>query len=200
MVYILAGVDLEHIVSYFDNPEHIEEYIKMAEGSDGRELIEILKTWLKPSATVLELGIGPGVDFELLSKDYRVTGSDYSQAFLDRYRQKNPDADLVLLNAVTMDIDRKFDCIYSNKVLHHLTRNDLKTSLHRQVQVLNDNGILFHSFWFGETDEEMHGLLFTYYTEETLRQSIGDEYRILEMKQYTEMEDADSLYLVLQKK
>jgi ubiquinone/menaquinone biosynthesis C-methylase UbiE len=187
-------------MTYFDNPKHVEEYVKMAEGFDGRELIEILKTWLKPGATVLELGIGPGVDVELLSEHYQVTGSDYSQAFLDRYRQKNPDADLVLLNAVTMDVDRKFDGIYSNKVLHHLTRNDLKTSLHKQAEVLKDNGILFHSFWYGDTDEEMHGLLFTYYTKETLKQAIGNEYRILEMKQYTEMEDSDSLYLVLQKK
>ena len=187
-------------MSYFDDPEHIEEYVKMAEGFDGRELIEILKPHLKPGATVLELGIGPGVDFELLTEHYQVTGSDYSQAFLDRYRQKNPDADLVLLNAVTMEIDRKFDCIYSNKVLHHLTRNNLKTSLHKQAKVLNDNGILFHSFWYGDKQEEMHGLLFTYYTEETLKQIIGDQYRILELKQYTEMEDSDSLYLVLQKK
>ena len=66
--------------------------------------------------------------------------------------------------------------------------------------VENDGGVLFHSFWYGDKVEEMHGLLFTYYTEETLKQLIGDEYRILEMKQYTEMEDADSLCLVLQKK
>ena len=187
-------------MSYFDDPKNIEEYVKMAEGFDGRELIEILKPHLKSGATVLELGIGPGVDFELLSEHYQVTGSDYSQAFLDRYGQKNPDAELVLLNAVTMDIDRKFDCIYSNKVLHHLTRDDLKTSLHRQADALNDKGILFHSFWYGDKEEDMHGLHFTYYTEETLRQAISDEVQLLELKQYTEMENADSLYLVLQKK
>ena len=187
-------------MAYYDVEKNVTEYINMAEGYDGRDFIPILQTTLKNGSTVLELGMGPGKDFELLSEHYQVTGSDYSQAFLDRYRQKNPDADLLLLNAVTMDIDRKFDGIYSNKVLHHLTRDDLKTSLHKQAEVLNDNGILFHSFWYGDKQEEMDGLLFTYYTKETLKQTIGEQYRILEMRQYTEMEDSDSLYLVLQKK
>lgn len=188
------------VMGYFDNPENVETYISMAEGYDGQELIEILKTWLEPGATVLELGMGPGVDLDILSEQYRVTGSDYSEVFLERYRQKEPDADLVLLNAVTLDINRKFDCIYSNKVLHHLTSDDLKTSLHRQAELLNDNGILFHSFWYGDKEEDMHGLHFSYYTEETLSRLIGDEYKTLELRKYTEMEDADSLCLALRKK
>jgi SAM-dependent methyltransferase len=130
------------VVGYFDDEKNVEDYIRMAEGYDGRELIEILKTYLQPGATVLELGMGSGKDFELLSETYQVTGSDYSTVFVDRYRQKDVEADLVLLDAVTMDIDRKFDCIYSNKVLHHLTRDDLKLSLQRQAVVLNDHGLL----------------------------------------------------------
>ncbi len=101
---------------------------------------------------------------------------------------------------MTMDVDRQFDCIYSNKVLHHLTREELIQSLHRQASVLNQNGILLHSFWPGEGEEEMSGLRFTYYTEATLGESTGTEYEALELQRYSEMEDGDSIYLLLQKK
>lgn len=187
-------------MGYFDDEKNVEEYIRMAEGYDGRELIERLKTCLKPGATVLELGMGPGKDFELLCEIYQVTGSDSSPVFLERYRAKDAGADLVLLDAVTMDIDRRFDCIYSNKVLHHLNRDELKTSLHRQAEVLHDNGLLFHSFWYGDTEEEHHGLRFVYYTEETLGDVIGDEFEVLESSRYDEMDHADSMVVILRKK
>lgn len=186
-------------MNYFDDKKNVEDYIKMAEGYDGRALIEILRTYLKAGSTVLELGIGPGTDFEILSKDYEVTGSDYSQTFLDRYRKKNPDADLVLLDAVSMEIDRRFDCIYSNKVLHHLTREELKTSFQKQAAVLNEDGLLFHSFWHGDKEEEHHGLRFTYYTEESIRDIIGDAYEVLESNQYDEMGKNDSFYMILRR-
>ena len=171
----------------------------MAEGYDGRELIDGLKSYLKPGATVLELGMGPGVDFEILRETYQVTGSDHSSVFVERYRQKDADADLIVLDAVTMNIDRTFDCIYSNKVLHHLTRDELKTSFHRQADVLNEGGILCHSFWYGDAEETHHGMRFTYYTEETLIDTIGDTYELLESKRYTEMDEDDSLLVILKK-
>ena len=187
-------------MAYYDQKKNVEHYVQMAEGYDGRELIEILKTQLQLGATVLELGMGPGVDLELLSEDFRVTGSDNSRAFLERYRQKNANADLLLLDAVTIETDRHFDCIYSNKVLHHLTREQLKKSLERQADVLNDKGILFHSFWYGDKEEEHVGMRFVYYTQETLRQLIGPQYDVLALENYDEMGQNDSIYFMLQKK
>ena len=76
--------------NYYDDEKNARDYIEMAEGYDGRELIEVLKGYLPDGASLLELGMGPGVDLELLSKSYQVTGSDNAQAFLDIYRQKKP--------------------------------------------------------------------------------------------------------------
>ena len=187
-------------MGYFDNEKNIEEYIKMTEGYDGRELIEILKNYLPKDSSVLELGMGPGKDLEILSEVFNVTGSDDSQAFLDRYRKRNKTTNLVLLDAVTMDLNKKFDCIYSNKVLHHLDRKELIESLEMQSKVLNSNGILFHTFWYGDKEEEFSGLRFVYYTEETFRKIVGNEYEILDLKKYSEMEKDDSLYAVLRMK
>ena len=186
-------------MGYYDDAKNVETYVEMADGYDGRALIEVLATMLEPGSTVLELGMGPGKDFALLSQRYQVTGSDNSALFVERYREQNPDADLVQLDAVTMDIDRRFDCIYSNKVLQHLTRDELRTSLANQAAVLNAGGILLHSLWIGEGEDVFHGLLNTYYTEGTLRDLIGDEYELVDFQIYGEMGEGDSFFVVMRK-
>ena len=53
---------------------------------------------------------------------------------------------------------------------------------------------------YGDQVEEFHGLRFVYQTEESLSEAIGDEYEIVESERYAEMEEADSLYIVLRKR
>ena len=184
-------------MGFFDSEKGVDEYIKMAEGYDGTELIKILQELLPAKSAVLELGMGPGKDLDILRQNYAVTGSDSSQIFLDRYKKQNPEANLLKLDAVTLPTDRTFDCIYSNKVLHHITREDLKKSFQRQKEILNPNGIAFHSFWRGDSDENYDGLLFTNYQIDGLKEIIGDTFDILAMNIYTEMEKDDSIYVAL---
>ena len=74
-------------MGYYDTKKGIKEYIKRSEDWDGTKLIKILKKHLPEKSTLLELGIGPGRDFDILKKTYTVTGSDGSQVFLDRYKK-----------------------------------------------------------------------------------------------------------------
>lgn len=185
--------------NYYDSKKNVLQYISMARGFDGAALINILKTHLKKNASVLELGMGPGKDLDILKKDYKVTGSDISALFLDRYLKKNPDADLIHLDAVTLMTHRKFDCIYSNKVLHHITTAELKKSIKKQKQLLNSEGILFHSFWRGDNDEDYNGLRFVYYTKDELINYFKKDYEIIDIQLYKEMEDNDSIYIILKK-
>jgi len=186
-------------MAYYDDPKNVEQYIQMAEGYDGKLLIAVLRQHLPNGETVLELGMGAGKDLLLLAEHYTVTGSDHSRAFLDRFRKLHPDINVLELNAVTLQTERQFDAIYSNKVLYHLTADQLRESLQRQAQILKPGGIALHSFWHGDGSEDMHGLHFAYYTEASLRQYIGDEYSILTMQRYTEMHEDDSLYVILKK-
>jgi hypothetical protein len=81
--------------------------------------------------------------------------------------------------------------------LHHLTREYLRKSLQRQKELLNSDGILFHSFWKGNKSEEIEGLLFTYYEMEYLKEIVESDFDVLAMETYTEMEKDDSIYAVL---
>lgn len=197
ITFLVNEASREVFMSYFDNPDNVQEYIKMCEGYDGKFIIGELKKNLKEGSSILELGMGPGKDMDMLNDSYEVTGSDTSQIFLDLYKENHPDADLMKLDAIDMKIDRKFDCIYSNKVLQHLSKDNLGASFAHQVEKLNDGGILFHTFWYGNKEEVMQSLLFNYYTEETIKAIIGDRFEIVTFKRYTEIEPDDSFFIVL---
>ena len=187
-------------MGFFDTEKGVEQYINMAKGYDGTELIRILQKHLPSKSTVLELGMGPGKDLDILKKSYTATGSDNSQIFLEKYRKQHSNADLLLLDAVTLQTKRKFDCVYSNKVLHHLTHEDLVKSLQRQKEILNPDGIAFHSFWKGNKVEQIEELLFTYYEVGKLKKIAEHDFEILVAETYTEIEDNDSIYVVLKNK
>lgn len=186
-------------MGFYDDEKTVRDYIAMAEGFDGRELIEYLRRHVPPDSSVLEIGMGPGVDLDILGNYYRATGSDNSQLFLDRYRAHNADADLLLLDAVSLDTQRIFDCIYSNKVLHHLTEEELLKSLHRQKEILAEGGMIMHSFWRGSGMDEHHGLKFVYQTEDSLRAIFGKVFYVADIVVYKEMEENDSLFILASK-
>lgn len=187
-------------VGYFHQEKKVEEYIKMAECYDGRELITELTKYLPPNSSILEIGMGSGIDLTLLEEYYQTTGSDYSSIFLERYRKTHPGAKLLLLDAGTLETDQKYQGLYSNKVLIHLTREELKQSIKRQAEILLPGGIICHSFWFGEKEENYDGLIFIYYTSEQLQELFMETFDIIKIEKYQEMELDDSIYLIARKK
>jgi cyclopropane fatty-acyl-phospholipid synthase-like methyltransferase len=186
-------------MDFFENDKNVNEYINMSLGYDGRELIQILKKYLNEGSTLLEIGMGPGKDLGILSETFIATGSDFSTLFLELYANSHPNADLLRLDALELDTKRRFDSIYSNKVLHHLSEEDLQTSFKNQLKILNNDGIAFHSFWYGDKEENHHGLRFIYYTIEKLTKIIPKNFKVLLSKQYKELKDNDSLFIILKK-
>lgn len=183
-------------MGFYDEEKTALQYIAMADGYDGRTLIDIMSKHVPEGASVLELGMGPGTDVDLLARRYRVTGSDNSSFFLDRYRQINPSADLLELDAVSLETDRQFDCIYSNKVLHHLSAKDLSSSLHRQAALLGPGGYVMHSFWRGDGSEEKFGLSFHYHSEASIRYVFENHFEVVKLATYEELEADDSIYVL----
>jgi trans-aconitate methyltransferase len=172
----------------------------MNKGYDGRELINILKKHLPQKSKILEIGMGPGKDLEILQEDYIATGSDLSEEFLNRYKKLNQNSDVMLLDAITLKTDRKFDCIYSNKVLHLLPKKDLDKSLKKQSEILLDDGLVFHTFWDGEEDQTYYKMFMVYYDIERLIVQFKKYFEIIEIKHYTEFEADDSIYVIARKK
>lgn len=187
-------------MNFFDQKTNVEKYIEMTKDYNGAEFIGKLKPYLEENATLLELGMGPGKDLDQLKDIFEVTGSDYSQVFLDLYHEKHPEIPLVRLDAVTLEVDSSFDCLYSNKVLHHLPKEDLLKSVKRQSEILKPGGIVFHSFWRGEGSESFDGLLFTYYLEDELKTIYAEDFELLLVEVYMEESEEDSILIIGKKK
>ena len=91
---------------FYHTKESVEQYIKIADGYDGSELIEKLQKFLPNNSTLLELGSGPGTDLKILKESYQITSSDYSAIFVDLLKDKYPTNKINHLNAVTLETDR----------------------------------------------------------------------------------------------
>jgi len=120
--------------------------------------------------------------------------------FVDRYKSQHPNADVIVLDAVDIKTDRRFDGIYSNKVLQHLPKPIAAKSIEAQNRVLRPNGIALHSLWHGDSADEHHGLLFQQYTIDTFSDLVANYFDIVESTRHTEVEADDSLYFVLRRR
>lgn len=185
---------------YYQTRESVKEYIQMAKGVDGRQLIDKLKQFLPAHSNVLELGSGPGTDWKLLIKTYQTVGSDNSEEFLRHLKVTNPEGRFLELDAVTLDTKHKFEGIYSNKVLHHLADEDLSKSILRQHELLKPGGIICHSFWTGEGSETFKGLFVNYHTFSSLKRFFGAYFDLLLTEPYAEFETEDSLLMIAKRK
>ena len=185
---------------YYKTKESVKEYIHLAKDVSGKQLIEKLLHFLPTRAVLLEIGSGPGTDWKILNKQYNVIGSDNSTEFLKHLIHDNPNGEFLELDAVTLKTSQKFDAIYSNKVMHHLTDNELLDSVKRQYEVLNADGIICHSFWKGEGSEVFKGLFVNYHDEISLEEAFSKYFNILSLTPYKEFEDDDSILFIGMKK
>jgi len=185
--------------SYYENEANVENYSKFTPAHDGALLVDALSSLLPQGSTLLELGMGPGKDYRLLKQRFKVTGSDFSNTFLERYRALDPAAELLQLDARTLPTERCFDAIFSNKVLIHFSPEELQQSFLRQHEVLNEGGLIMHSFWYGEGVKEFEGLKLVYHNERDLTAMLEGYFDILALEQHAKMAQGDSIYVIARK-
>ncbi len=183
-------------MDFYNDSLKVNEYEKMCDGYDGTELYQVIDKYLNNNATLLELGSGPGNDIQYFKSKYKVTGSDLSDEFLSRCRKRFTEVPFKKLDAVGIETDENYDCLFSNKVLHHLDQETLEKSLKRQQQVINPGGIFAHTFWLGDKEFTMEGMLFLFYDRDQLLDLISRYFSIRELYDYKEFEDGDSILIV----
>lgn len=180
---------------YYKTKETVNEYIKISEGYNGSSIIEKLVEYL-PCGSVLEIGSGSGNDIPILQQYYKITASDFSPLFVELIISKYPDIKTLQLDVRNYNIDLIFDGIYSNKVLQHLTKVELEMFLLSQRDILNKSGIICHTFWAGQGEDNFGNIIHKYYTINELEQIISQYYTILKLEYYKEMEDKDSILVI----
>lgn len=186
--------------SYYKDKKTVEEYIKMAENVDGSFIISKLDSIINSNSSILEIGSGPGSDWEILNKNHYVLGSDYSEEFIKILEHKFPKGAFTLIDAISIETEKKFDCIYSNKVLQHLTNSEITESIENQIRALNKEGVICHTFWNGTGDEIFKDMYVNYQTLDSLNKLFSPMFEIIELQTYKEFDDDDSIYLIAKRK
>lgn len=183
-------------MEFYNDPLKVDEYENMCVDYDGTEIYKVLARHLTKNSSLLELGSGPGNDIQYFQNKYKVKGSDLSEEFLARCRKRFADIAFEKLDAVLIETKEEYDCIFSNKVLHHLDRDNLEKSLTRQQQVIKPNGIFAHTFWLGEKEFTMEGMLFVFYDRDELLSLVSKYFTLRETFDYKEFEEGDSVLIV----
>lgn len=172
----------------------------MSDGYDLSEYREEILKYLPRGKKLLEIGMGPGNDFAWLSKIYKTTGSDYSPIFIDRARKRFPGADLLVLDGIGLQIGKKYEGLFSSKVYQHIPLEELTGVLEKQSLILEEQGVVIHSFWIGGRTEDIEDMRFYYHDEKALIGSVSRWFDIVYKNKYSEFEEGDSLFVIGVKK
>ena len=81
-----------------------------------------------------------------------------------------------------------------------MNEEELKSSLERQSELLNSNGVICHSFWEGKGSEVFKGLYVNYQTKESLTKLVELYFEVIFIETYKEFEDGDSLLILARRK
>ncbi|MBB1419653.1 class I SAM-dependent methyltransferase [Pseudoalteromonas sp. SG44-1] len=187
-------------MNYYHEVNNAKAYTEMCDGFNAAEQLHMLSKVLSPEDSVLELGSGPGNDLEILAQKFRVTGSDYSPAFVNTLNKRLPDVLSLILDAVKIETEARYNAVYSNKVMHHLSDTELRQSFRRQAELLLPGGFVFHLVWQKiQAPETTHGLLFHPRSLAKMKEAMGQEFNVVESKVFSEFEDGDSLAILARK-
>lgn len=114
----------------------------------------LIATISKPSASILELGCGPGnIAKYLLNKqsEFKILGTDISANMIALAQKNNPTANFQLLDArEILTLNQKFDAIVAGFCLPYLSAADCNKFIQDSKKLLNNNGILYISFVEGD--------------------------------------------------
>ena len=159
--------------------------------------------------TLLEIGSGPGRDgLFFLKNGLKVTCIDLSPENINLCREKG-------LTAYAMDMgnmffpDNSFDAVYSLNSLLHLSKAELPGVLKDIHHLLQPVGLFYLGMYGGNDFEGVRvndwadpPRFFSFYTDEDIRELVGEVFDILEFRRIMYQEDANHHFqsLFLKKK
>lgn len=141
------------IFAYNSNPE---KYIDQTMNMVPYDWIDKMEKLLPPNGKVLDAGCAYGRDAnEFFERGFEVVGVDLSEELLAKGKEKFPGLTLKQMDVRKLDFkDKKFDCVWCNAVLLHLTDPDIEKTLKEFHRVLKKDGVLYTSFQEGDGTED----------------------------------------------
>ena len=132
------------------------------ENANIREVQQLLLQTFEPNSKLLEIGCGSGRDASfMIKKDFDVIGIDGSKNMIDEAKEIHPELSNKLFHKTLpndLEFSQTFNGIYSIATLMHLSENDLKNTLSKIYNLLNQNGKFLMSVSLFRDDIDENGL------------------------------------------
>lgn len=145
--------------------------------------------YIPNNGEILDAGCGSGRDSKEFSKlGYKVTSFDASEE-LAHLASKNAGLRVINSTFEKFTIPKKFDGIWANASLLHVSKEDFESSFANLIKHLKVGGVLYASMKRGNTQEkDFKGRFFNYVTPQELR-NLFSKYENLELLEMTQNEN-----------
>ena len=131
------------------------------ENADVSEVQKLLLQTFEKKSKLFEIGCGSGRDASFMTKhNFDVTAIDGSKNMIEEAKKIHPELSEKLFHKTLpndLEFDKKIDGIYSIATLMHLSENDLKNTLSKIYNLLNENGKFLMSVSLFRDDIDENG-------------------------------------------
>lgn len=151
--------------NYYD--KNAQVYINNTIDCDMSEHYNYFLQYMPNKGKILDIGFGSGRDFRyFLTLGYDVYGIDTSKIFVKKMKEHN--YKVYRKSVERIKYSNEFIGIWACASLIHVKRNNLAKVLKKCLIALEDNGVMYFSFKYGNKEIKKDGRYFNYINEEIL--------------------------------
>ena len=162
-------IKVEHnkTIQYYN--ENAKEFCEGTIHADMSRCHEMFLAHVKTSGHILAAGCGSGRDSKIFHDlGYQVTAFDASEEIC-KYASEYLGQEVQCRRFEDMTEENRYDGIWASASLLHVPKKDLPEVMNRLKRALKEDGILYASFKYGETERMRGERSFSDFTEEQAR-------------------------------
>ena len=162
---------INNTLDFYNN--NSKSYIKSTLSIDMSHLYNDFLKHIPKESNILDLGCGSGRDsLEFIKRGYNITAVDGSKE-LSIAASKIIGQEVIFNKFEDLQLTEKFHGIWACASLLHINKRDLINVIKNISSNLEDNGVFYMSFKYGEDEYiDEKGRYFNCYTEETFKEMI----------------------------
>ncbi len=158
-------MSLNSTLTYYDR--NSASFVKQTVNVDMSEHYSRFEKYLKPGGRILDLGCGSGRDsLYFMNKGYNVVPVDGSETMCIATTELTGIKARRLLFE-ELDYTEEFDGIWACASLLHVPKENMVKVLRAVKKSLKNDGVLYVSYKYGNSQREKDGRVFSDYTETT---------------------------------
>jgi len=149
--------------------KNADAFINNTIDANVENLYKIFQKYVKPGATILDLGCGSGRDSHyFIEQGYNLVAVDGSPQLCQK-ASAYIKQEVICETFNQLSFSNQFDGIWACSSILHVSLKELPAIFKKIEQALKEEGYLYASFKYGQSSGERNGRIFTNFTEESFK-------------------------------